>query len=198
MGTSCISPRVVRALVRAWLATTLPAKYILGEGGRSPLAKDCFTPDKNGNRGSDCIGFVMWCLQLDRYQPKTFRFYDGWMNTDSVMMDATSGGIFGEGHRIMWRKVTQPQAGDLVVFPSIHKNGKRVRVGHVGLVVEAPEIWPKLMNPDQRREMLKQVKVIDCNSGWLRKLKGKAIAEITAATLWDKPDAIFVRYIEAP
>jgi len=177
-------------VAKAWYFTTQKAKYILGEGGRAPVNPDPFTPNAKGQRGSDCIGFVLWCLGIDRYQPKLFTHYDGWMNTDSIIQDAKTG--IGGG---LWKILNKPEVGSLVIFPSLWKNGKMVRMGHVGLVVEVPGEWPENLtkwDPKARRELLKLVKVIDCNASWKRKLSGKAIGQLTAADLWDKPDAVWV------
>lgn len=182
--------KVTDSLARAWFQTTQKAKYILGEGGRNPANLTPFTPNAKGALGSDCIGFVLWCLGIDRYQPKLFTHYDGWMNTDSIMQDAKTG--IGGG---LWKLLDRPERGCLVIFPSIHKNGKMTRMGHVGIVVEVPAEWPSDLaswNSKARRELLKLVKVIDCNASMSRRLLGKAIGQTTAAALWDKPDAVWV------
>ncbi len=186
--TRLVALSVVGRLARAWAWTAKKAKYILGEGGRggeSPL-----TPDKNGTLGSDCVGFVLWCMGIDRYQPKLFKYYDGWMNTDSIIEDARTG--VGGGH---WKLLKKPQVGCLVIFPSIHKNGKMTRMGHVGIVVEVPGEWPDdfaSWTAKERTNLLKLVKVIDCNASLGRKLSGKAIGQLTAAASWNKPDAVWV------
>lgn len=179
-------------LARAWYWTTQKAKYVLGAGGRDPNASSPFTT-KDGVVGSDCVGWVLWACGIDRYQPKLFTYYDGWMNTDSIIEDAKRG-VGGK----LWKLLAKPEVGCLVIFPSIHKNGKMTRMGHVGLVVEVPAEWPDDFAswPDkERKELLKLVKVIDCNASWGRKLKGKAIGQITAADLWNKPDAVFVAWV---
>jgi hypothetical protein len=180
---------VLDRVAKAWYCTTQKAKYILGEGGRNPANLNPFTPNAKGVLGSDCVGFVLWCLGIDRYQPKLFTYYDGWMNTDSIIEDAKTG--VGGG---LWKLLDRPEPGCLVVFPSLRKGGKMIRMGHVGLVVEVPAEWPigKTWNMFERREMLKLVKVVDCNASLKRKLAGKAIGQITAADLWDKPDAVWV------
>lgn len=180
-------------LSKAWFWTTQKAKYILGEGGRDPNASTPFTPDKNGVVGSDCVGWVLWALGVDRYQPKLFTYYDGWMNTDSIIDDAQK----GVGGRL-WKLLNKPEPGCLVIFPSLHNAaGKMTRMGHVGLVVEVPGEWPDdfaSWSAKERTELLKHVKVIDCNASFARRLAGKAIGQITAADLWNKPDAVWVKW----
>ncbi len=118
------------------------------------------------------------------------------MNTDSIIMDATFSDDYVQRTKPrLWNLLDRPEVGSLVIFPSLHKNGKMTRMGHVGLVVEVPAEWPtnfKNYNPVQRRELLKLVKVIDCNASLKRKITGKAIGQITAADLWDKVDSVFV------
>lgn len=76
--------------------------YLLKEhnGGKDPTAPDPFDrwPFK-GHDGQeheactcDCIGGACWCGGFDRYQPVRFAHiagYDGWINTDSMLIDAT-------------------------------------------------------------------------------------------------------------
>lgn len=182
---------IAERVAKAWYWTTQKAKYILGEGGRSPFALTPFTPNKDGVLGSDCVGWVLWALGIDRYQPKLFTYYDGWMNTDSIIDDAKTG--VGGG---LWKILAKPEAGCLVIFPSLRNTaGKMTRMGHVGLVVEVPGEWPEEFakwNSTQRKTLLQLVKVIDCNASLARRLKGKAISQITAADLWNKSDAVFV------
>lgn len=174
--------------------STQKAKYILGEGGRNPANLMPMTPDNAGALGSDCVGFVLWCLGIDRYQPKLFTYYDGWMNTDSIIDDAKT--RVGGG---LWKILPKPEAGCLVIFPSLRDgNGKMTRMGHVAIVTEIPAIWPDDVPkwPSKTRtELLKLVKVVDCNASLSRRFSGRAIGPNTAAALWDKPDAVFVGWV---
>lgn len=176
------------AVARARRMTRVKSTYVLGAGGRSPTASTPFTK-RNGVTGSDCVGFTSWCLQHDRFQPETFPYYDGWINTDSLMMDAV-------GEQSWYRRIDRPEPGDVVVFPSIYRDGKRVRMGHIGLVVEVPAelIDDVYAIPDRmRRHWLSLIKVIDCAGA--RSRRPYAISETTAAASWDKPDAMFARCV---
>ncbi len=189
--------KLADSLARAWHQTTQKARYILGEGGRNPANLTPFTPNAKGALGSDCVGFVLWCLGIDRYQPELFGFYDGWMNTDSIIMDAKYSDTYVQRKKPrLWKLLNRPEVGSLVIFPSLRNSaGKMTRMGHVGIVVEVPAEWPEDLaswSPKERRELLKLVKVIDCNASLSRKLSGKAIGQLTAATSWDKPDAVWV------
>jgi hypothetical protein len=179
------------AVERARAMALVKSLYILGAGGRDPKAKTPLTK-RLGKWGSDCIGFVLWCLGHDRYQPETFELYDGWINTDSLMMDA-------KGARSWYAPVAIPEPGDVVVFPSIYKDGKRIRMGHIGLVVEVPADMPENvygLPAAERRAWLAKVIVIDCAAASAR--KPYAISETTAAASWDKSDAMFARCVREP
>lgn len=184
------------AVFRARGLLSETTRYKLGAGGRDPSAPVPQTT-VDGVYGSDCIGFVLWCIGLSRYQPQvtegTIGSYGGWVNTDSAIGDARTAQVFFE--------VTHtPKAGDLVVFPGIVKNGKRARIGHVGLITGArvdtsdwtPHLWERPAN--ERKRFLEKLTVIDCAASFLRRLSGRAIKETTAAASWNKPDAVFLRY----
>jgi hypothetical protein len=181
------------AVERARRIAAKPSVYVLGAGGRDPLAETPFTV-RDGRRGSDCVGFTSWCLGHDRYQPATFGLFSGWINTDSLMTDA-------RGKQSWYAQVAKPEPGDVVVFPSILVNGDRKRMGHIALVVSVPRDFPQDFSftmPDTvRRRWLSKVGVIDCAGSRIRKERGYAVAETTAAASWDKPDAIFARLIRA-
>lgn len=170
------------------------AKYILGSGGRNPQAENPFT-SKKGILGSDCIGFVLWCWGLDRYQPADgkdidYPFYEGWINTDSMLMDV-------DKDQTLFEEIDQPFPGCAVVYPSIWKNGKMIRMGHIGLVVETPSQWPtredwKKLSVKERKSWMKKVTVIDCAGAVTRKITGKAVGKRTAE-IWAL-DGRFVHY----
>ncbi len=74
----------------------------------------------------DCIGGASWCAGFDRYQPDRFaHIYDGWINTDSALMDA-------HGPAKCFTDVRRPDPGTMIVCRSgsLHHT-----VGHVGTVV---------------------------------------------------------------
>lgn len=181
-----------RAVERAHRIALNRSLYIMGAGGRDPKAETPFTK-KGGLLGSDCVGFTCWCLGHDRYQT-SFPLYDGWINTDSLMSDAI-------GRRTWYSAIAKPEPGDVVVFPSIVKDGKRLRIGHIALVTDVPADMPDdvyALSDTERRRWLLKVKVIDCAGAHSRKLRGYAVAETTAAASWDKPDAMFARCVRAP
>lgn len=145
--------------------------YILGTGGRAPNTSEPWTIKRIlgiKRKGSDCIGFVLWCLGLDRFQP-TFPFYGGWINTDSAIADARHAGVF-----FKLVKAADVALGDLVVFPSINidDDAARERIGHVGMIVE---ILPGYV--PGRFDLLR---VIHCAS----RPRGKPAVRESDATTW--------------
>jgi hypothetical protein len=178
-------PTPAEAVERAKRIAALPKSvYVLGAGGRSPEAPTPFT-SRDGKLGADCIGFAMWAWGVDRYQPKTFPFYHGWINTDSMLLDALGPQTTFE--------VIQPRnvfAGCAAVYPSLWKNGKMVRMGHIGLVTHVP--YPKILD-----QWYKDVTVIDCAAALVRRVKGRAVG-YRSAVIWNKPDARFVRIKAQP
>lgn len=112
-------------VVRRALSCVGRGVYRLGRGGHRPADPAPF--DASG--ASDCSGFASWCLGLDRYQPTAID--GGWISTDSIVRDA-------RGPRRMFREVPigEAKAGDLVVYPGRFVAGRRVGIGHVGVVVE--------------------------------------------------------------
>lgn len=147
-------------------------RYVLGKGGRDPEAKS----PGDATAACDCSGFVCWALGFDRHQPG-FAGYD-WVSTDSMVAMARrpDNGWFEE--------VQVPRPGDLVVYPSIYKGGKRIRVGHVGLVSQVPTgsavgDWAAL-------------RVIHCSAGNQRRTK--AAVQETSGLAWKGKGSLFLRY----
>jgi hypothetical protein len=188
-----ISTTAAKAVARAKSMLTVVSNYILGAGGRDPSVSNPFTyVDKLGCFGSDCVGFVDWCWGLDRYQPNVFSEFDGWINTDSILLEASHKSEFFE-------IIDQPRPGDAVVFPAVIENGKRVECGHIGLVTAVDSgviAWPKLESLDRntRAQLMSRVQVIDCDAQWSRRAVKHAIDLTTADKLWNRPSARWVRY----
>lgn len=64
-------------------------------GGNDPNADHCGSPSY-GDRvfTSDCVGFVMWCLGLDRLQPGFGGVNGDWLNCKSMIFDAERDGKY--------------------------------------------------------------------------------------------------------
>lgn len=122
-------------VVRRALSAVGHGTYRLGKGGRRPHDPAPF--DAGGF--CDCSGFASWCLGVDRYQPTGID--GGWISTDSIVRDARGVRPSGSpmlGPRRMFREVEINEAlpGDLVVYPGSFVAGRRVGIGHVGVIVE--------------------------------------------------------------
>ena len=157
-------PRAGRAVARARQHVGT-GRYGLGRGGRKP---DAVTPfDRDGL--CDCSGYASWALGLDRYQPGAIG--GDWISTDAIVRDAT-------GPRRMFRAVELIDArpGDLVVYGGRHVGGVRVRIGHVGMVVEPGATW-------------EATRVVHCHGG-----KAPAVSESSAA-LWGRRVGIVARLV---
>ena len=109
-------------------------RYRLGKGGRRPANLTPF--DAAGL--CDCSGFAAWSMGLDRYQPG--RIAGDWISTDAIVADAQGPGrMFAVVGRLTAAGLDRPagwQPGDLVAYPGRRALGRRVAIGHVGVIVE--------------------------------------------------------------
>lgn len=138
------------AVARA-LSMVGKGEYRLGTGDYRP-SKGVDEPwtVRVGKRGSDCSGFAQaWCHRIPRHRPGYNRGGSvvDWINTDSgaddaygVVSDRTGKIVRGATHEI-YVPATHAEPGDLLVYRSIVKDGKRVLIGHVGIVVDVPDGW---------------------------------------------------------
>lgn len=97
-------------------------------GGRDPYAAD---PRSRGYNSADCIGFAFWAFGIDRYQPD-FPFYGGWINTDSMMMDAMA-------KRMFFVPLAEIEYPHMIVYPSGTKQEVAAglpRIGHIGVAID--------------------------------------------------------------
>ena len=143
-------------IVERALSACGEGKYVLGKGGRNPLAD---SPLHDG--ACDCSGFVAWCIGLDRYQPGKVAGGD-WIETSAMVRDANyDRNLFvpmnerRPGYILVW--------GDRQVSDRKRPGKTRTVQGHVGVISEV----------DQHGKV---TKVIHCSSGNYR-TKGVAIAE---------------------
>ncbi len=124
-------------------------------GGKDPTAIDPF--DRWRKPGStfvnvtaDCIGGMAWCGGFDRYQTQRFaHLYDGWINTDSMVMDA-------RGPKRCFKLLNRPEPGCFVVFTSGSGGHK---VGHIGGITSVPAEWDPA-----RPECWRELGVVDVAS----------------------------------
>ncbi len=100
-------------------------------GGDDPSAPHC-ADLSYGDRTltSDCAGFVLYCVGLARLQPGYTGSMGPWLNTDSIIADA-------HGQQRFFKPVKQEDArmGDLIVTKSKYLLGKRIKPGHVEVLL---------------------------------------------------------------
>lgn len=173
LGAVLMLPHATRAeraekLAGPWSPTIwyfLDRERGVRNGGRNPLADDCATHWKDGNgkewATADCVGFAIWCMGAKR-KLSTFAEYHGSINTDSMLLDAAH-------TRSHFDRVTMPFRGCLIVMPGVMKDGKRVKPGHVGVVVEVDPAF------DPAHPRLELVRVAHCSPSH-HKTHGQAVA----------------------
>lgn len=155
-------------------------------GGKDPTAPDPATRwserDEHGvvhpRITSDCIGGASWCGGWDRFQPGRFpHLYDGWINTDSMRMDA-------RGPMRCFIRLARPEPGCYVVFAS---GAGGHAVGHIGTVIDVPLEWD-----ESERDCWRRLGVVDvaARSGRANKL--------TTGLAWFDHDAWFIRSTMKP
>lgn len=148
-------------------------------GGTDPEA---INPQDMHTGGCDCIGFAAWCAGFDRYQPKKFPLYDGYINTDSMVMEATQWGRW-------FTFLDKPEPGCFIVSPSYFSKLRLKRViGHIGVVVDASEYGTK---------GLAGLQVVHCSSSNAKRPgnKNKSAVWKTDGLVWKNyPKTYFVRF----
>lgn len=127
----------------------LPIRYKLSAGGRDPRADDPRS-EVDGVNGLDCSGAHAAARRFARKQ-KNFRYYGGWVNTDSMIADA-------RGKQDLYEPLDRPVPGAVLVFCGIDidNDGKRNRVGHVADVDEIAATF------DPKHPNFLYVTIFDC------------------------------------
>lgn len=87
----------------------------------------------------DCAGFaICWAWKLRRgrrgFNVGPWATVSNDINSDSFLEDA-------EHKQELSSVVKTPRVGDLLIYPSYRKSGKRLLIGHVGIVESVPPEW---------------------------------------------------------
>jgi hypothetical protein len=149
-------------------------------GGKDPTAPDpadrwCKPGSTFVNVTSDCVGGAAWCSGFDRYQPVRFgHLYSGWINTNSMILDASQ-------DKRCFVPLDRPEPGCLIVCKS---GSPGHAVGHVGVVVDAPDEWDPSL-----RLCWESIGVVDVASR-----QGRANRRTTGRG-WYNTGALFLRSI---
>jgi hypothetical protein len=133
--------------------------YVLGTGNKLGPSKRRRDDGTWSPLGFDCWGFVSLCYDIERHrpgynkQPKATVSDD--VNCDSAIEQAEHVGATDR----LWKVVATPRIGDLLVMPSIRDaRGKRIRIGHVWLVVGVPAEW------DEARPQYDLLDTVQCQA----------------------------------
>lgn len=161
--------------------------YLLKDhnGGKDPTALDpadrwSFPGKTFVNRTADCIGGMAWAGGFDRYQPTRFHhIYDGWINTDSMIQDATR-------DKRCFTTLDHPEPGCFVVCAS----GSRGHgIGHIGGVIQVADKFDYHNDHSWSTTMIVDV------AAW-----GPGIRANTKHSMlgWFNTNAVFVKSIMTP
>lgn len=138
---------------------------------------------KRGDRVADCIGFATWAGGFDRFCPNPwyqdhdkFPLYDGYINTDSMIEEATR--EHAPGTQPWFRTLPAPVAGCFIVGATFRPKltpWRRV-IGHIGVVVD-PGCGPDCTGG---------LRVVHCSPYNYQFTGGKSAIWETSAALWTK------------
>jgi hypothetical protein len=151
-----IEPRPTSASVAVQRALSLlrhPSNattgYALGTGDYRPLTLGLNLIDlpwtlHGDTKGSDCAGFVVWCLKLPRHRPGFNHGNPSGIDEYDVQDDLNSGSFLGDAfgeHDVFTVVSDAPQPGDVLAYPTIRLN-RLVFIGHTAIVVDTSRvIW---------------------------------------------------------
>jgi hypothetical protein len=166
-GKVLANHEVLDIVGRALKCVGAPIKYHLEypNGGTDPEA---IMPCDEHTGFLDCSGFNAWVQGFDRYQPGDFKYWDGYLNTDSKIAEAEERGVWFTIH-------TEPEVGDMIVGESERVPGERVKIGHEGTVVDISE-W--------NSRGLAGIQVVHCSPSNYKFTDSKSAVFKTNGALW--------------
>jgi hypothetical protein len=102
-------------------------------GGKDPTASHCADVSYGGRTlTADCTGFALYCAGIARVQPGYKGRNGAHLNTDAVLDDA-------HGQQKFFRlSMHDARRGDLVVMRGKYLLGKRVKAGHIEMLLRPP------------------------------------------------------------
>lgn len=158
--------------------------YVLGTGNYRPDAEDLPWTTNARGYGSDCWGYAgAWAYKLPRHRPG---FNKGpWASvTDDINTDSAIEQAEHASTDRLFEVVDRPMLGDLLVYPSIRgPDGKRIRIGHVGIITKLCAEW------DPEVPQYGELEVVQCQAsrkpavmrgpgvGWLFRDKFKGLRD---------------------
>ncbi len=133
-----VTPAEAVARAQSLLGKLYP--YVLGTGNHNGPTRKRLKDGTLSPLGFDCWGFAgSWAYEQPRHEPGfnvgAWATVSDDRNCDSAIEDA-------EHKRQGYEVIDRPEIGCLLVMPSVRgEGGKRLRIGHVWLVVGVPAEW---------------------------------------------------------
>lgn len=159
------------------LAAAKSGQYVLGTGD------DTGYTTRDGLTGADCVIAFVYGYGVKRHRPGYNR--GPWatisddINCNSLIEDADHEGDLVE-------RITRPERGCLLAYPSVYKDGKRISIGHIELVHSVKRVleWD-VTKPDY--SMLDMVACRGPNERKPAIVLGDGAAFSRHDALWPKP-----------
>lgn len=173
---------------REWIGSQFIHYHLAHPNGGTDPYRNPHDPETGG---CDCIGFAVNCAGFDRYQPGKFPLYTGYINTDSMVKEATSPVVtwdYGakKGTKRVGRQwftvLEKPEPGCFIVAASYRRKlpyPKRV-IGHIGVVDDCSE-WAA--------QGLAGITVIHCSSS-----NAKRPGNIWRSAVWKTSGTVWKNY----
>lgn len=162
-----IKLELIDVISRATRVIGSPILYHLEypNGGDNPSAG---LPCDEHTGGLDCSGFNAWVHGFDRYQPGDFKYWDGYLNTDSKIAEAETEGKWFTIHET-------PEVGDMIVGETFRTAYGVRRIGHEGTVVDVSE-W--------KTRRLAGIQVVHCSPRNYVFTDSKSAIWKTSGSIW--------------
>lgn len=131
--------------------------YGLGKGGFNAKKPDDPWTNVNGIEMADCWAYAFsYAYKVPLHRPG---FNEGSWSTVADDVNCDSGIEDAEHQQELLELAEWPKLGDLLVFPSVRDTtGKRIRIGHVGIIVGLCAEW------DPKTPQYGQLEVVQCQA----------------------------------
>ena len=176
-----VARTIPEKLQYALMSVGAPVTYHLEypNGGTDPEAQTGPADPETGF--CDCSGFNAWVQGFDRLQ-KTFKYWGGYINTDSKIYEAEKDGV--------WFTTIDPrdaQVGDMIVgesFMDTSGSEQHRVIGHEGTITSV-STWQELMDLPGT-SFLDSIQVVHCSAHNKNLNKGKSAIWKTSGAVWKR------------